>query len=139
MRSPYDHSNRFLNKRLGDILQRSFDREKMVKGEENFHVNVLKLLALKLAILTFKKNLSDLIIHVEVYNKVALVYHLKMGGTYNPQVIKIIKSNGNYLLSHKIIILQSNFQAGWTSEQTGRSRNAANSSDWKLHQNVFWK
>ena len=48
MRSPYDHSDRFLNKRLGDILQRSFDREKMVKGEENFHVNVLKLLALKL-------------------------------------------------------------------------------------------
>ena len=67
-----------------DILQDSFDRGEIINGGEAFSYNVLELLALKPAILTFKNNLWHLIIHVQVDNKVALTYLLKLGGTCNP-------------------------------------------------------
>lgn len=60
--------------------------------DKHFHINVVELLALKFVALTFKKNLSNLTIHDQVDNKVALAYFLKMGGTHNPQLLKIIKS-----------------------------------------------
>ena len=41
MRTPYDYSDRCLNKRLGGMLQGSFDRGEMVKGEKAFSINVL--------------------------------------------------------------------------------------------------
>ena len=63
---------------------------KWSKEEKHFHINVLELLALKFEILTFKNNLSHLTVHVD--NKVTLVHVLKMGGTRNPQHLKISKS-----------------------------------------------
>ena len=48
MRSPYDHSGRCLNKRLEDILQRSFDRKKMVKGGEAFSHKYSKITGIKI-------------------------------------------------------------------------------------------
>ena len=61
-RTPYDHSKGVST------------GEKWPKEEKHFHINVLELLALKIAILTFTKNLSHLTIHVQVGNKVALAY-----------------------------------------------------------------
>ena len=51
---------------------------KWSKEVKHFHINVLELSALKFAILTFIKNLSHLTIHIQVDNKVALAYLLKM-------------------------------------------------------------
>ena len=78
---------------------------KWSKEERRFHINVLGLLALKFAILIFTKNLSHLTIHVQVDNKVAPTYLLKMGT--NPQStaskyqqvnleLSAISSDGNY-------------------------------------------
>ena len=90
--------------KAGGILQVSFDRGKWSKEEKHFHINVLESLALKFAILTFTNNLSHLTIHVQVDNKVALAYLLKMGISRNLQLLKISKSIWNYLLFHQIII-----------------------------------
>ena len=73
-RTSYDHSDRCLNKRLGAYYKGVSTGEKWPKEEKHFHINVLELLALKFAILTFTKNLSHLTIHVQVGNKVALAY-----------------------------------------------------------------
>ena len=75
--------------KAGGLLQGSFDRGEWSKEDRHFHINVLELLALKFAILTFTKNLSHLIIYVQVDNKVALAYLLKMGGTRGPQLLKL--------------------------------------------------
>ena len=78
-------------------------------------------------------------IHVQVDNKVPLAYLLKMGGTRSPQLVKISKSIWNYLLSHQITITAEyppsrlNVRADW------ESRNARDSSVWKLHQKVYLK
>ena len=87
-------------------LQESFDKEEWSKEEKHFHINVLKLLALKSATLSFTKNLSDLTIHVQVDNKDALAYFLKMGATRNLQLLKISLSVWNYLLSHSIKVTE---------------------------------
>ena len=107
---------------------------KWSKEEKHFYINVLKLLALKFANLTFTKNLSDLTIHVQVDNEVTLAYLLKMGGARNQQILKISKSILNYLLSHQITITAEylpnklNVSADW------ESKNVTDSSNWKLYQ-----
>ena len=104
MRTPYDYSDRCLNKRLGEYCKGLSTGREWSKEGKCFHINVLELLTLKFVILTFTKNLSHLTIHVQVDNKVALAYPLKMGGTRNPQLLKISKSIWNYVLSHQITI-----------------------------------
>ena len=44
---------------------------KWLKKEQGHHIDVLELMALKFAILTFTKNLSHLTIHIQMDNKVA--------------------------------------------------------------------
>ena len=62
-----------------------------------------------------------------------------MGGTRNPQLLKTRKSVWNYLLFCQIISTAEycpnrlNVRADW------ESRNATDSSDWKLHQIFFLK
>ena len=110
---------------------------KWSEEENNFHINVLELLALKFSILTFTRNLSHLTTHVQVGNKVALPYLFKIGGTHSPQLLKISESTWNYLLSHQITIISEylplNVRADWNS------RDATVSSDWKLHQKGYLK
>ena len=120
--TPYDHSDRCLNKRLGAYCKGFSAGWKWSKEEKHFHINVLELLALKCAILTFTKNLSHLSIHVQVENKLALPYFLKMGGTRSPHLLKISKSIWTYLLSHQITITAEylpsrlNTRPDWGSE-----------------------
>ena len=138
-RTPYDHSDRCLNKRLGGMLQGSFDRGKWSTGEKYFHINVLELLALIFSILTFTKDLSHLTIHVLVDNKVALAHLLKMGDTLSPQLLKTSKSIWNYLLSRQITITAGYLPSRLNVRADWESRNGTDSSDWKLHQKAFLK
>ena len=80
-RTPYDHSDRCLDKRLEAYCKGVSTEGECSKEEKHFHINILELLALKFAILTFTNNLSHLTTHVQVDNKSALAYLLKMGGT----------------------------------------------------------
>ena len=95
--------------------------EKWSKKEQQHHINVLELVAVKFAILTFTKNLSNLTIHIQMDNKIALSYLLKMGGTHSLELLKISNSIWHYLLSHGIIITveylpsKLNVQADWES------------------------
>ena len=103
--------------KTGGTLRCSFDR-----GGNGQRWRVL--LALKFTILTFTMNLSHLTTHVQVDNKVALAYLLRMDGTRNPQLLKISKSIWNYLLSHQITITAKylpswlNVRADWESRNT---------------------
>ena len=55
------------------------------------HINVLELLAVKLAILTFTKTLKVTLIHLQIDNITALSYLQKMGGTKSPELLEISK------------------------------------------------
>ena len=70
--TPYDYYSHRCQKVEG-ILRGSFDRGKRSK-EKHIHINVLKLLALKFAILTFTKYLADLTFMFKCTTK--LLWHI---------------------------------------------------------------
>ena len=52
------------------------------------HINLLELLAIKLAMQTFSKTLKHKAIHLQVDNMVALTYLLKIGGIQNLKLVQ---------------------------------------------------
>ena len=64
----------------------------MWSGQEmKYHINVLELLAIKLARQTFSKTLKHKAINLQVGNMVALAYLLKMVGTKNLKLVELAK------------------------------------------------
>ena len=107
-----------------------FQQGEWSKEEKHFHINVLELLALKFTILIFTKNLPHLTIHVQIDNKVALTYLLKMGGTGSSQFLKISKSISNYLLSRLITTTAEHLPSRLNVRSDRDFRNATDSSEW---------
>ena len=135
-RTPYDHSGRCLI--AGGHTATEFNRGEMVNGGEVFSHKCSRTTGIN-TILTVTKDLPHLTIRVQVDNKVALAYLLKMGGTRSPQLLKISKSVWNYLPSPQIIITAEYFPSRLNVRADWQSRNATDSSDWKLHQKVYLK
>ena len=69
-----------LPQRVGEhIAVKSKHKGKWSEKQEEHHINILELMAVKSVVLTFTRDLSNLAIHIQVENKVALSYLLKMG------------------------------------------------------------
>ena len=83
--------------------------------------------------------MSHLTIHVQVDNKVALAYLLKMGSTRSPQLLKFSKSILNYLLFHQITSTAEYLPSRLNVKADWESRNATDTSDWRFHQKVYLK
>ena len=77
------NTDRCLNKGLGENVQWNLNGGMWPAQEMKNHINVLELLAIKLAIQTFSKTLKHKAIQLQVDNIVALAYLLKMRGTQN--------------------------------------------------------
>ena len=112
-------------KGCGGHTTREFPQGEMVKRGETFShkCSIITGITLTFAVLTFKKNLSHLTIHVQADNKVTLENLLKMGGTCNSQLLKISKSIWKYLLSHQTtnnaeyLPSKLNLRADWESNR----------------------
>ena len=78
-----DHPNRCFHNRVGSALQRKINRRKWLKKEQGHHINVLELMGVKFAILTFTK--KSLKLNYSCSDRqpgcsIALSYLLKMRG-----------------------------------------------------------
>ena len=65
--------------------------------EMKHHINILELLAVKLAIQAFTK--WRMSIHLQVDNIVVLTYLMKMEGTQNLKMVELVKTIWKYLLN----------------------------------------
>ena len=83
-----------------------------------YHINILELLAVKLAIQTFTKYRDVKEIHLQVDNIVALTYLMKMGGTQNLKMVELAKKIG--LL--RVDAHSSNFSKSLTNKGFSRDR-----------------
>ena len=72
--------------------------------ERSKHINILELIAVKLAILTFTKGKSVTAIHLQIDNMTALSYLVKMGETHSPELLQVAKEIWDYLLAHGIAV-----------------------------------
>ena len=75
----------------GTSCQGLTTREIWSKQERSLHINVLELLAVKLALLFFTKNRQVSAIHFHIDNRTALRYLTKMGGVKSLEMIKLSK------------------------------------------------
>ena len=105
--------------------------------EQGIHINILELMAVRLALLTFNKEKQLSSIHFQIDNKTALKYLLKMGGTKSAQMVDISKEIWEYLLSNGITITGEYLPSPLNVEADWESRNVQDNSEWKLSPKVF--
>ena len=67
-------------------------------------INVLKVLAIKLALFSFTKGKRVKAIHFQIDIKVVLFYLLKMGRTKDKQMIKLSKEIWDHLLNYNMSV-----------------------------------
>ena len=132
------HTNRCIQGGLGSIVHRSTGGS-WTNQEKVKHINVLELLAVKLAILTFTKTLKVTLIHLQIDNITALSYLQKMGGTKSPELLEISKQIWEYLISRQIMITTEYLPSKLNLVADRESRNIQDTSDWKLNPQVFQK
>ena len=96
--------NRCFQNRLGSNLSGKQHGETWSYQERTKHINVLELIAVKLAILTFTKEKSVIAIHLELDNTKALLYLVKMGGTRSQELLQVAKEIWDYLLANLIAV-----------------------------------
>ena len=76
---------------------------------------------MKLPILTFTKDKSVTVIHLQIDNMTALSYLVKLEGTRSQELLQITKEIWNYLLANRIAVTADylpnslNIQADWQS------------------------
>ena len=97
-------SNGCFQNRLQSNMSRSTTWGVWSKQERSLHINVLELLAVKLAALSFTKNREVKAIHFQIDNATALRYFRKMRSVMSLEMIKLSKEIWDYLLSHGITI-----------------------------------
>ena len=100
------HIDRCLNKGLGGgATCNGISTGGMWSAEEmKYHINILELLAVKLAIQTFTKYRDVKAIHLQVDNIVTLTYLMKTRGTQNLKMVELAKEIWEYLLKWGITI-----------------------------------
>ena len=79
------------NKGWGAVCQGIRTRGLWSKREQEYHINLLELLAIKFAFLTFGKMMDFKSVDIQVDNQSALSYLLKMGGTKGQEFLRVSK------------------------------------------------
>ena len=123
--------------RLGAVCQGTTKVETWSYQERTKHINILELIAAKLAILTFTKGKSLTAIHLQIDNMTALSYLVKMGGTRSPELLQVAKEIWTYLLANGIAVTAEYLPSSLNIQADWQSRNHRDSSDWKLNPKIF--
>ena len=93
------------------VCQRTTTRETWSYQEMTKHINVLELIAVKLAILTFTRRKSITPIYLQIDNITALSYLVKLGGTRSQQLLQASKKIWDYLLANQIAVTAEYLQS----------------------------
>lgn len=73
--------------------------------ERQLHINILELLAVKLTLLSFARDIEGKTIHFQIDNTTALRYLAKVrGGTRNTHILELSKEIWEFLLVNNITI-----------------------------------
>ena len=126
-----------LKKGWGAVCKRVRTGSLWIKEEQLLHINVLELLSIKLAVLTFTNSESVKSIHFQIDNKTEICYILKMGGTTNQTMLALSKEIWEVLLKKNATILAKYLASALNKEADWESRNNRNFLDWKLCPLIF--
>ena len=99
-----NYSNGCFPDRWGAVCNGVQTSRQWSEEERTLHINVLELLAIRLALFSFTKGKRVKGLHFQIDNKAVLPYLLKMGGTKNKHMIILSKEIRHYLLNHNMAI-----------------------------------
>ena len=108
-----------------------------LKKDRCLLINVLELLAVKLALLSFTKNKEIRTIHFQIDNTTTLRRLTNMGGPKSLKMIKLNKEISDYLLSRRITITTEYLSSKLNIIADMESREKIDSSEWKLDPKMF--
>ena len=74
------------------------------QAEQALHINILELRAATFVILSFSRDKKDLAVHVQIDNRAALAYLVKMGETRNLLMIQEAKEKWEFCLANQITL-----------------------------------
>lgn len=135
---PSANADRCLKKGMGAVCRGIRTGGQWSKQEQELHINVLELLAVKLALLTFTKMKDIRSIHFQIDNKTALCYLIKMGGgTASQSMNKLSKEIWGILLKQNRTISAEYLPSALNQEADWESRHNSDPSDWKLCPHIF--
>jgi len=126
-------SNRSIKKRLGAFCQNKTIGGQWTYHESNFHINVLELMAIKLALLTYVKIFELKRVHFQVDNITALTYLVKMGEP--KEMVAIAKDI--FAISREIMITAEYLTGRLNVKADQASRHFQDSSEWLLSPQMF--
>lgn len=110
------------------------------REEMGLHINEQEMIAADLAVRTFLKMFPKTrSVLLKVDNMTALSYIVKMGGTVNSNLIQGAKSLWSFLISKGITLTAEYISTKLNVDADFQSRNVEDSSEWKLHPDIFQK
>ena len=112
---------------------------KWSEKERTYHINILELIAVKLALLTFINQVRGKNLHLQVDNMTALSYILKQGGTGNVVLLETAKEIWKIILEQGITITAEYLPSSLNVIADWESRHVEDPSDWKLDPIIFQK
>ena len=105
--------------------------------EKEIHVNILELKVVKLALMSFHKQIKMKAVHFQINKTTALMYLLKMGGTGNKGLLDLSKDTRDYILKNGITITAEYLPSCLNVEADWQSKNPRDSSEWELLPQIF--
>ena len=105
--------------------------------ERKWHINELKLPAVKLVLQRFRNSQNFTSIHIQIDNIVALTYLKKLGGTKNHKMNILSKEICEILISEQIMITVEHLPSSLNKVVDPESRRKVDSSKWILCRHVF--
>ena len=101
-----NNPNRCFRNRFGTVCQGTTTGGTWSYQERTKYINILKLITVKLATLTFTKGKSVTAIHLKIDNMTALSNLVKMRGTRSQDLLQIAKEIWDYLLANRIAVTE---------------------------------
>ncbi|XP_065177241.1 uncharacterized protein LOC135807129 [Sycon ciliatum] len=105
--------------------------------ERHMHINCLELLAASLAIKSYAKDATDVVIHLKMDNTTALTYINKLGGTVSPELNRLTKELWVWCFQRNITLKASHLAGSLNVIADEESRVMKDRSDWMLCPKIF--
>ncbi len=105
--------------------------------EHNLHINCLELLAATLALKTFTKGQTGLLVLLKMDNTTAVAYVNNQGGTVSRELVRLSKDLWTWYLQRNISIKAQHLPRHLNKVADSESRTMLDQSDWKLNSRVF--
>ena len=107
--------------------------------EKTYHINCLELLAATLALKTFMKNKTGLLVLLKIDNTTAVAYINNQGGTVSKTLVTLTKELWMWCLERNIHIQAQLLPGVLNCRADMESRSLKDRSDWSLDRETFIK